>query len=58
MNHRNRILPWALRTVAVPVLLLAVLAAAQTRPAAPAKPAATAPTNQDLQREADAMAAT
>src|ERR1035438_5742492 len=40
MNHR--ILPWVLRSVAVPALLLAVLAAAETRPAAPAKPAAPA----------------
>ncbi|HME56915.1 MAG TPA: hypothetical protein VKF63_01145 [Terracidiphilus sp.] len=58
MNHRNRILPWAFRSIASSVLLLAVLAAAETRPAVPAKPAAAAPTNQDLQREADAMAAT
>lgn len=58
MNHRNRILPWAFRSVAASALLLAVLAAAETRPAAPAKPAAAAPTNQDLQREADSMAAT
>jgi len=42
MNNQNRILPWVLRSVAVPALLLAVLAAAQTRPAVPAKPAATA----------------
>jgi hypothetical protein len=58
MNRQNRILHWAFRSVASSVLLLAVLAAAETRPAAPAKPAATAPTNQDLQKEADAMAAT
>jgi hypothetical protein len=58
MNHRNRILPWVLRSVALPALMLAALATAQTRPAPPAKPAATAPTNQDLQRESDAMATT
>jgi len=40
MNHR--ILPWVLRSVAVPALLLAVLAAAETRPAATVKPAAPA----------------
>ena len=38
MNCQNRILPWVLRSVAVPVLLFAALAAAQTRPAAPVKP--------------------
>jgi hypothetical protein len=42
MKHQNRILPWVLRSVAVPALLLAVLAAAETRPATPAKPAAPA----------------
>ncbi|MGA3160051.1 MAG: hypothetical protein ABSC77_02460 [Terracidiphilus sp.] len=42
MNRQNRILPWVLRFVAVPALLLAALAAAQTRPAAPAKPVAPA----------------
>jgi hypothetical protein len=40
MNRQNRILPWVLHSVAVPALLLAALAAAQTRSAAPAKPAA------------------
>ena len=40
MNHR--ILPWVLRSVAVPALLLAVLAAAETRSAAPVKPVAPA----------------
>jgi hypothetical protein len=40
MNHHNRILPWVLRSVAAPALLLAVLAAAETRPVAPVKPAA------------------
>jgi hypothetical protein len=62
MNRQTRILPWLLRSVAVPALLLAALAAAQTRPAAPARPVAPAavpaPTNQELQREVDAMAAT
>jgi len=58
MNHRNRILSWAFRTVAASALLLAVLASAETRPAAPAKPAATAPANQNLQREIDTTAAT
>jgi hypothetical protein len=42
MNYPHRILPWILRSVAVPALLLAVLAAAETRPVAPAKPAALA----------------
>jgi hypothetical protein len=42
MNHPHRILPWVLRSVAVPALLLAALAAAQSRPAAAAKPAAPA----------------
>jgi len=58
MNHRNRILPWAFRTVVASALLLAVLVSAETRPAAPAKPAATAPANQDLQRAVDTTAAT
>jgi hypothetical protein len=40
MNLRNRILPWVLRSVALPALLFAALAASQTRPAAPVKPAA------------------
>jgi hypothetical protein len=42
MNCRNRFLPWVLRSVAVPALLFAALAAAQTRPAAPVKPTAPA----------------
>jgi hypothetical protein len=42
MNHQNRILPWVLRSVALPALLLAALAAAQSRPVAPAKPPAPA----------------
>jgi hypothetical protein len=62
MNHRNHILPWVLGSVIAPALLLAALAAAETRPAAPAKPAApvtaAAPTDKDLQRESDTMAAT
>jgi hypothetical protein len=52
MNHHNRILPWVLRSVAAPALLLAVLAAAETRPVAPVKPAAPvaapAPTEKDF----------
>jgi hypothetical protein len=58
MNRQNRILPWVLRSVALSAMLFAALAAAQSRPAAPVKPAATAPTSQELQREVDAMAAT
>ena len=61
MNRQNRIQSWVLRSVAAPILLLAALAAAETRPAASAHPAATAtsaPTNKDLQRDVDAMAAT
>ncbi len=55
MNHRNRILPWVLGSIVTSALLLAALAAAETRPAAPAKPAvqaqpfnAMAPTEKDL----------
>jgi hypothetical protein len=52
MNRQNRILHWVLRFVAVPALLLAALAAAETRPAAPVKPAAPAaapiPTEKDF----------
>jgi hypothetical protein len=40
MNRQNRILPWVLRSVAVPALLFTAIAASQTRPAAPVKPAA------------------
>jgi hypothetical protein len=58
MNHPHRILPWVLRSVAVPALLLAALAAAQTRPVAPVKPDAPAPTDKELQRESDSMTAT
>jgi hypothetical protein len=59
MNRQNRILPWLLRSVAIPALLLAALAAAQSHPAAPVvKPAATASSSQELQREADSIAAT
>lgn len=53
MNHQNRILPGVLRSVAMPVLLLATFGAAQTRPVAPAqaapptRPAATAPAPTD-----------
>jgi hypothetical protein len=42
MNRQTRILPWVLRSVAVPALLLAAFAAAETRPATPVKPAAPA----------------
>ena len=58
MQNQNRILPWVLRSVAAPALLFATLAAAQTRPAAPAPPArpvapapaatAPVPTEKDL----------
>jgi hypothetical protein len=52
MNRPNRILPWVLRSVAVPALLLAALAAAETRPVAPVKPAppaaAPAPSERDF----------
>jgi hypothetical protein len=44
----------------MPVLLIAALAAAQVqpaKPAAPAKPATAAPSDKDLQRESDTMAA-
>ena len=59
MNRQNRILPWLLRSVAIPALLLAALAAAQSHPPAPVvKPAATASSSQELQREADSIAAT
>jgi hypothetical protein len=58
MNRQTRILPWVLRSVAVPALLLAALAAAETRPAPPAHPATAAPSDKDLQRESDTMAAT
>ena len=47
MNHPHRILPWALRSVIVPAMLLAVLAVAQTRPVAPAA-AAPATTEKDF----------
>jgi hypothetical protein len=47
MNRQNRILPWVLRSVAMPALLLAALASAQTRPMAPAKPAAPVVTDKD-----------
>jgi hypothetical protein len=57
MNRPHRILPWLLRSVAVPALLLAVLAAAQTRPAPPVKSASAVSTDKDLQRESDSMAA-
>jgi hypothetical protein len=59
MNHQNRILPWVLRSVAVPALLLAVLAAAETRPATPVKPAApaaaSAPTEKDFATTQDQL---
>jgi len=59
MNHRNRILPWVLRSVAVPALLLAALAAAQPRFTAavkPAPPAATpAPTEKDFAATQDQL---
>jgi hypothetical protein len=51
MNHSHRILPWLLRSVAVPALLIAALAAAQTRPAAPTKP--TAPAAASVTAEKD-----
>src|ERR1035441_2255396 len=47
MNHQHRILPWALRSAAASALLLAALAAAETRPAAPAKPATPAQSAAD-----------
>jgi hypothetical protein len=58
MNRKNRILPWVLRSVVAPALLLAAFAAAETRPAPPAHPATATPTDKDLQRESDTMAAT
>jgi hypothetical protein len=42
MNRQNRILPWALRSVAASALLLAALGGAQTKPATPATAAAAA----------------
>jgi hypothetical protein len=63
MHNRTRIMPWVLRSVAAPALLLATLAAAQTKPAAPARPAAAAatapaPTDKDLQRDVETAADT
>jgi hypothetical protein len=58
MNRQTRILPWVLRSFVVPALLLAVLTTAQTRPASPGHPATAAPSDKDLQRESDTMAAT
>jgi hypothetical protein len=59
MNSQNRILPWVLRSVAAPALLLAVLAAAETRPVAPVKPvapvAASAPTEKDFAATQDQL---
>ena len=59
MNRQNRILPWILRSVVAPALLLAVLAAAETRPAAPVKPAdpvaASAPTEKDFAATQDQL---
>ena len=40
MNRPHRILPWVLRSVAVPAMLLAAFAAAQTRPVPAVKPVA------------------
>jgi hypothetical protein len=51
MNRQNRILPWVLHSVAVPALLLAALAAAQTRSAAPAKPAAPAAASVSTEKD-------
>jgi hypothetical protein len=55
MHNHRRILPWVLRAVALPAVLFATLAAAQTRPTAPARPAAqlpaataSVPTEKDL----------
>jgi hypothetical protein len=52
MNRQNLILPWVLRSVAVPALLLAAFAAAETRPVASFKPAppaaAPAPSERDF----------
>ena len=55
MNHQNRILPWALRSVAASALLLAALASAQAKPAKPPtastaalSAAAPAPTDKDM----------
>jgi len=43
MQNRSRILPWVLRAVAAPTVLLATLAVAQSKPAAPARPASELP---------------
>ena len=51
MNSQNRILPWILRSVAVPALLLATLAAAETRPAPSVKPAASAASSVSTERD-------
>jgi hypothetical protein len=52
MHNHCRTMPWLLGSIALPVLLVASLAPAQTRPAAPASPAqtanATVPTEKDL----------
>ena len=43
MHNHRRILPWVLCAAALPAVLFATLTAAQTRPAAPARPAAQLP---------------
>jgi hypothetical protein len=43
MHNRRRILPWVLRSIALPVLLFASVASAQTKPATPARAAASLP---------------
>jgi hypothetical protein len=55
MQNHSRILPWVLRAVAAPAILFATLAVAQSKPAAPARPAselpaatAPVPTEKDL----------
>jgi len=53
MNRRHRILLWVLCSVAMPALLLAALAVAQTKPAAP--PAAPVSTERDFAATQDQL---
>jgi hypothetical protein len=65
MHSQNRIMPWVIRSVAAPVVLLATLAAAQTQPVQPAaqarraeavQPVAAAPiSDQDLSTTQDEL---